>query len=37
MGDPETLGAWKTASHMEKVAVTKKKVLNVSLPAGAHA
>jgi hypothetical protein len=34
-GDPETLGAWKTASHVEKVAVKKKKVVNVSMPAGA--
>jgi hypothetical protein len=34
-GDPETLGAWKTASHVEKVAVKKKKVVNVSVPAGA--
>ena len=36
-GDPETLGAWKTASHVEKVAVKKKKVVNVSMPAGALA
>jgi hypothetical protein len=34
-GDAETLGAWKTASHVEKVAVKTKKTLNVSMPAGA--
>ena len=33
-GDPETLGAWKTASHVEKVAV-KKKTVNVPAPTGA--